>query len=259
MTSDLFIVSDVHGAYAPLASIVRRGRPVLVLGDLVNLIDYRTNVGLLADVVGRDVVAEMVRLRGADPDAARRRWRQAEDELGLDLRQALAAHMLDSYVEMRDQLTIDDADVEMIHGNVDDPDMLRAHLPPGHRWADGTTRTIGGEVFGFAGGGIPRIGGAGEVDDDQMEATLESLGPVEILCTHVPPAIPMLADDVVGGSGKGSRPVLDYLRRHRPRIHYYGDVHQPRAVRLRLDATTCVNVGYFRATHRPWRHRTGDD
>ena len=251
----MLLVSDVHGAFGPLASAVSGGEPTVILGDLVNLIDYRTNRGILADIVGRDVVAAMVTLRTVDPDASHRAWREAEAERGLDLRRAIAEHVAASYREMAATLDGLPMDVDVIHGNVDDPDLLRAHLPPGMRWAQGTTRVVGGERFGFAGGGVPRIGTAGEVDDEEMARTLEAIGAVDVLCTHVPPAVAMLSHDVIGGPGKGSGPVRDYLDRHRPRVHYFGDVHQPRAVRMRLGATECINVGYFRATHRPVRHR----
>lgn len=255
----MYVVSDVHGAYGALADVVRSGHPVLVLGDLINLIDYRTNDGLLADVVGRAFVARMVQLRTIDPDAARRAWRQAQADLDIDIGAELTARMTASYGRFRAAFDgIPEADVDLIHGNVDDPELLRSHLPSGFRWSQGTTRRIGGELVGFAGGGIPRIGAAGEVDDEEMAATLEAIGPVDVLCTHVPPAIEMLSGDVIGGSGKGSRPVLDYLDRHRPRVHYFGDVHQPRAVRLAHGTTECINVGYFRATRRAWRHRSPD-
>jgi Icc-related predicted phosphoesterase len=83
-----------------------------------------------------------------------------------------------------------------------------------------------------------------------MAAKLDQLGPVDVLCTHVPPAVPMLASDVIGGRPKGSGPILDYIKEHRPRYHFFGDIHQPRALSWRLGETMCRNVGYFRATGR---------
>jgi hypothetical protein len=59
---------------------------------------------------------------------------------------------------------------------------------------------------------------------------------------------------VVGGRLKESPAVLDYLLEHRPRWHYFGDIHQPQATTWRVGDTNCVNVGYFRATRRPVRH-----
>jgi Icc-related predicted phosphoesterase len=183
-------------------------------------------------------------------------WRTVAADLDLDLRAAIRDGLEDTYRDMERIVgAVDSCELLVIHGNVDDPLTLRSHLPASMRWVQGTVVDLDGERFGFAGGGIPRSGTPGEIGDDEMAALLDGLGPVDVLCTHVPPAIPMLSADVIGGPGKGSQPVLDYLERHRPRLHYFGDVHQPRAVRLRHGATTCVNVGYFRATHRAVEHR----
>jgi Icc-related predicted phosphoesterase len=44
--------------------------------------------------------------------------------------------------------------------------------------------------------------------------------------------------------------LLDFIREHRPRLHLFGDVHQPQASTWRIGPTRCRNVGYFRATGR---------
>jgi Icc-related predicted phosphoesterase len=95
----------------------------------------------------------------------------------------------------------------------------------------------------------------GELADGDMGARLETLGPVDILCTHVAPAIPPLQKDVVGGMSKGSPAVLAYIERHQPRFHYFGDVHQPQATQWWVGETLCRNVGYFRATGRGLHHQ----
>ena len=58
-----YIVSDVHGAADALAVVAPPGSNLLVLGDLVNLVDYRTLEGIVPDVVGADVVRQVVDLR----------------------------------------------------------------------------------------------------------------------------------------------------------------------------------------------------
>jgi Icc-related predicted phosphoesterase len=88
-----------------------------------------------------------------------------------------------------------------------------------------------------------------------MADKLEALGPVDVLCTHVPPAVPALALDVIGGRSKASRPVLDYIERFQPGNHYFGDVHQPQALTWKIGRTISRNVGYFRATGRAVVHR----
>jgi Icc-related predicted phosphoesterase len=249
----MFVVSDVHGAWDALKHVATTGDRLLILGDLVNLIDYRTNEGIIPDVVGAELVAEVAALRGVDRyEEAGVLWRARTEGRDTEIRLEISALMEDEYVRMAEALSGTDAFVT--YGNVDAPDMLQDHLPASARFVDAEAVDIDGERFGFAGGGVAKIGSRGEVSDTEMVEKLNQVGPVDVLCTHVPPAIPMLAEDVIGGSFKGSQPVLDYIDTHQPRIHYFGDVHQPRATRWSRGATQCVNVGYFRATGRPYLH-----
>ena len=48
----LLVVSDVHGAFDALEEVARRGEILLILGDLINLLDYRTHEGIITDVLG---------------------------------------------------------------------------------------------------------------------------------------------------------------------------------------------------------------
>lgn len=247
------VVADVHGAFGALARTVASEPGVLILGDLVNLVDYRTNVGIIPDVVGKDLVHDIVALRDRDrADEADRLWKARTATLAIDVRGEIGRRMEAEYRELA--LALVGGSVIITHGNVDDPAMLASCLPPGSRYVDGEVLEIAGERFGIVGGGVPRIGSRGEVADDAMRAKLAAMGPVDVLCSHVPPAIDMLAEDVVGGPAKGSVPLRDYIDEHRPRIHYFGDIHQPRATELRRGSTLCVNVGYFRATGRGRRH-----
>jgi Icc-related predicted phosphoesterase len=249
----MLLVSDVHGAAVALARVAAAGEPVLVLGDLVNLIDYRTNEGIIADVAGEEFVARVVALRTAgDFAAAAGTWREFRRGREAELTQRFSDAMEDAYRKVC--AALEGAEAYVTYGNVDRPEMLHRFLPGGARFVDAEVVTIDELRIGFAGGGIGATGLAGEVDEEQMAVKLASLGPVDVLCTHVPPAIAPLATDVVGGRQKGSRAVLDYLERHRPGWHYFGDVHQPQAVTWTVGDTRCRNVGYFRATGRAVRH-----
>ncbi len=78
-----------------LATVVARGEPVLVLGDLVNLVDYRTNVGIIPDVVGVELVAAIVALRDRSrADEADRLWRERTAELDIDVRAEVGRRMV---------------------------------------------------------------------------------------------------------------------------------------------------------------------
>jgi Icc-related predicted phosphoesterase len=249
----LLIVADIHGAAEPLRRVAGMGEPLLVLGDLVNLIDYRTGDGIVADVVGRDVVREISRLRSlrlrSEADDA---WHEATagrtDEVNAEIGDLMALQYRSVCA------ALEGAEAYVIYGNVDRPDMLVDHLPDTAQYVDGEVRVIEGNRVGFVGGGIPRIGTPGEVEPQEMSAKLERLGPVDILCTHVPPDVQPLAADVIGRTRKASKEILDYLTEHQPAFHFFGDIHQPQATTWRVGRTRCINVGYFRATGRAVRH-----
>ena len=247
------VISDVHAAFPALARVADSDLPILILGDLVNLIDYRTIEGIVPDVVGRETVEELARLRQHGlHDEARALWFGTVSSLGIDVGAEIRRRMIQQYEAMARAL--DGARAYVTFGNADDPELLRKHLPDTSRFVDGEVVDIDGIRVGFAGGGIARIGAVGEVSDAAMADKLGRLGPVDVLCTHVPPALPMPAEDAIAGTTKGSGPVLAYIDEHKPAHHFYGDVHQPRAVRWQRGSTVGRNVGYFRATGRAWRH-----
>lgn len=249
----MILVADIHGAFDGLARVAATGEPLLVLGDLLNFVDHRTHEGILSEVVGRDVVAQLAQLRmRGDRPGARLVWQRLTEERGDELRTRMEALSDAGYRAMAVALRGSKAIVT--YGNVDRPDRLAAHLPEGCRFVDGEVLEIEGWRVGIVGGGVPAIGVPGEVVDEEMRRKLEGLGPVDILCTHVAPAIAPLSSDVIGGRPKHSRAILDYLLEWRPRWHFFGDIHQPQATRWRVGETECRNVGYFRATGRGVRH-----
>jgi len=253
----MLFVSDIHGATAALRRVASRDGQLIVLGDLINFIDYRTFDGILASVVGRDAVQEMVGLRMAKRwDDARSVWRAAYSGSADEFRQSYVRAVEDAYAEVCPALEGSNAIVT--YGNVDQPGLLAAALPNGCQFVgESAVFNVDGVEVGVVGGGTATpLGVPGEVSDDEMARRLDRLGDVEVLCTHVAPAVDPLATDVLGGSHKGSAPVRDYVERHRPRFHYFGDIHQPQATTWRLGKTVCRNVGYFRATGRVTEHRS---
>lgn len=249
----MLLVADVHGADVALKRVASLGQPLLVLGDLVNLIDYRTGEGIVADVVGLDTVTRISDLRSRGlHDEATAVWFASVEDREVDVRSAVGRGMKAQYERMQSALV--GAEAYVMYGNVDRPDMLREHLPASARFVDADVVEIGGWTVGFVGGGMPRLGTSGEISSADMAKKLERIGDVDILCTHVPPAIEALGRDVIGGGFKGSVEVLEYIDRVQPQFHYFGDVHQPQATRWRRGSTTCRNVGYFRATGRPYEH-----
>lgn len=249
----MLLVSDVHGEFDALARVATAGEPLLILGDLLNFIDYRTHDGMLAEVAGKDFVAELSRLRDAgDRQGSRRLWHEFREGREEEVAAQYDTLIAEAYSRAHDALA--GCEAYVTYGNVDRPEALRDSLPDTATFVDGEVIELEGIRIGIVGGGVPNLGVPGEVAEDHMTEKLQRLGPVDVLCTHVAPAVRPLSRDVIGSRVKESAPVLEYILEHRPTWHYFGDIHQPQATRWRVGTTTCINVGYFRATHRAVRH-----
>jgi Icc-related predicted phosphoesterase len=249
----MLLVSDVHGAFDALAGVAARGETLLVLGDLLNFVDYRTMDGMLAEVAGKEFVARLAELRArGDRVGAATMWREFSAGREAEIQSRYDDMSRDAYRQAATAL--EGSGAYVTYGNVDRPDLLAELLPDGVTFVDAGVFDLEGIRVGIVGGGVASLGVPGEVDDETMHDRLSRLGPVDMLCTHVAPAVRPLASDVIGGRPKQSLPVLHYLLEHRPRWHYFGDIHQPQATRWRVGETVCRNVGYFRATGRAVRH-----
>ena len=250
----ILVISDVHFALEALRRVVALGAPTLILGDLVNLTDYRTGEGAVADVLGLDFARASASARATgDYQGMRNLWSDSAAGRFDEVRAEIGAAIDGQYREVA--LALEGGSGYVIHGNVDRPGSLRASLPAGFEYVHGQVIDLEGLRFGFVGGGAPTpLQAEGEISDDEMTVLLEQIGPVDVLCTHVPAAIHALRTDVITGRAeRGSVPILTYLLREKPRLHLFGDVHQPQATTWRLGPTVCRNVGYFRATGRPLR------
>lgn len=246
----MLFISDVHDSPDALRRLVSLGEELVILGDLVNLTDYRTGQGAVATVLGTDFASRTseARARG-DYHEMRAMWSERAESRE-ELRKKIGAELTAQYQRAREALQGGHGLV--IHGNVDRPEILRESLPEGFRYVHGEVHERNGLRMGFVGGGLRTpLRADGEVSDDEMDAILHEIGHVDILCTHVAPAIEVLRRDVITGrEERGSDPVREYLETHQPELHFFGDVHQPQASTWRVGRTRCVNAGYFRATGR---------
>lgn len=254
------VVSDVHGDAERLARAGEGADALLVLGDLVDYVDYRDpTAGILGRVLGPQVSAEFARLRseggpGELVDFIRAEWSRIDDA-----RAVVDEAVREQYDRLFAAMTVP---TYAIPGNVDQPRLWAEYARPGLCLPDGDVVTIGGLRFGFVGGAAlpegftikrggpwtPHLREAGE-----YAGTVHALGTVDVLCTHSPPAVPELAFDVVSRRPEASsRALLDVIRRDRPRAALFGHVHQPLAARVRVGRTECVNVGHFRRTGTPY-------
>jgi Icc-related predicted phosphoesterase len=150
-------------------------------------------------------------------------------------------------------------------GNVDLPELWPRFARAGVEVLDGQTVEIGGLRCGFVGGGLLPDGVAPRRDSvfcsylrtpQQYGVAVSALGRVDVLCSHIPPAIPELLYDVQARRPEiGSEALLAVIRRDRPHAALFGHVHQPLVRRVRSGRTECVNVGHFQRTGIPYALR----
>ena len=250
----MLVLSDIHFALEPLRRVVGSGETLVILGDLVNLTDYRTGEGAVADVLGMEFARASASARGSgDYQRMRGLWLETVGDRIEEVREAIGEAIGTQYARVSEVLAGGHGFV--IHGNVDRPGLLAETLPEGYEYVHGETREIDGIRFGFVGGGAATpLQAEGEVTDEEMAELLAGLGEIEVLCTHVAPAVdPLQTDVITGRAERGSTPLVEFIRASTPRLHLFGDVHQPQASRWRIGATRCRNVGYFRATERAMR------
>jgi Icc-related predicted phosphoesterase len=255
------VVSDVHGNADALARAGDGADALIVLGDLIDFVDYHDHSrGILGAVFGAEKVATFARLR---------RERRLAD---------LAAYATSLWASLSDPTTVVEAAVRDQYrvlfgaltgptyatpGNVDLPALWPEFAGDEVRVLDGETTEIGGLRFGFVGGAlipgniVRRRRGGGfrpylRAEEDYTLA-VKGLGPVDVVCSHIPPDVPELTYDVVARRVEvGSAGLLDLIHTHSPRWALFGHVHQPLTGRMRVARTECVNVGHFQRTERPW-------
>jgi Icc-related predicted phosphoesterase len=250
----IHLVSDVHGRSDALPAAGQGADALICLGDLLLFLDYADDRrGIFADLFGPEENRRYMALRLAKrfDEARELSMRLAAGLPEGSIRNAIDAAAMRQYAELFAAMP---EPAYLTYGNVDVPRMWAGHLKPGHRVLDGGRAELDGWTFGFAGGGLrSRYHTPHEISEDEYAAKLEAIGPVDVLCTHIPPAVPeLLYDTVARRMERGSAALLATIRRIRPRYAFFGHVHQPLARRVRIGTTECINVGHFRATGVPY-------
>ncbi|MET9432004.1 MULTISPECIES: metallophosphoesterase [unclassified Streptomyces] len=247
------VISDVHGNAEDLARAGDGADALICLGDLVLFLDYHDHSrGIFPDLFGVENADRLVELRTDRRfDEARELGRRLWAELDMDRETAIEAAVRKQYADL---FAAFPTPTYATYGNVDMPGLWHEYARPGTTVLDGQRVEIGGRVFGFVGGGLRTpMRTPYEISDEEYAAKVEALGEVDVLCSHIPPELPELTYDTVARRfERGSRALLDAIRRTKPRYALFGHVHQPLVRRMRVGATECVNVGHFASTGTPW-------
>jgi Icc-related predicted phosphoesterase len=254
------VVSDVHGNAEALARAGDGADALVVLGDLLDFVDYHNHSrGILGKLFGPEKVAVFAELRRGRQHPAtaafvRSMW------AGLDnAAERIEEEIRAQYTALFAAMT---APTYATPGNVDTPALWPEYAHGGITVLDnGQTADIGGLRFGFVGGAMLAPGATVRRTgvwmpylrpETDFAAAMDSINAVDVLCSHVPPAVPELTYDVVARRPElGSRSLRAAIDRHQPRWSVFGHVHQPLSSRMRVGHTECVNVGHFQRTGVP--------
>ncbi len=247
------MVSDVHGTVDALPAAAEGADAFVCLGDLVLFLDYAApGDGIFGELFGEVDAAEFIRMRTAGDFAGSRAfaatlWDRIGGDRGALIERGVRAQYDALFAAMP-------ARTYLTYGNVDVPRYWPDYLRPGQRVLDGEAVDIGGLRVGFVGGGLQTpYHTPYEIPEDEYAAKVAALGPVDVLCTHIPPAVPEITYDVEARRfERGSGALLEYVLEYRPSLLLHGHVHQPLVARTRIGRTEVVNVGHFRATRRPF-------
>ncbi len=254
------VVSDVHGNAEALARAGDGADALVVLGDLVDFVDYHDHgKGILGQVFGADKVAVFADLRRGrmGPETGlylRSLWDSLDDP-----RKVVDEAVRAQYAEVFGAMT---APTYAIPGNVDSPALWPEFAREGLHMVDGEVVDIGGLRFGFAGGALLGKGHVLRPDapwlpylryEEDFDAAVAALADIDVLCSHIPPSVAELTYDVVAKRPEaGSAALLEAIHREQPRWSVFGHVHQPMSRRVRVGRTECVNVGHFQRLGRPY-------
>jgi Icc-related predicted phosphoesterase len=247
------VVSDVHANVEALRTAGDGADALICLGDLVLFVDYDDfSAGILPDLFGSAAASKYISMRSAlQFDEARAFSKTLWDSLDRDRGEVIEEAIRSQYAALFDVMP---TPAFVTYGNVDVPRFYDDYVHEGITVLDGQTVEIGGRSFGFVGGGLKTaMNTPFEISDEEYAAKVAAVGAVEVLCCHIPPALPLLTYDVLGRRfERGSEALLDAIRTTQPELVLFGHVHNPLARRVRIGRSECVNVGHFRGSGAPY-------
>ncbi len=248
----LHAVSDVHRRVAGLKEAGDGCDLFICLGDLVLFLDYDDpGEGIFPELFGEANARRYIALRTQRRfDDARDFSRELWEAIGADPWTAISQKVQEQYRALFAAMPAG----LLTYGNVDVPALWEPHLGPGHRVIDGGQVTVGGLRLGFVGGGLRTpMRTPFEISDEDFAAKVDAMGDVDVVCSHIPPAVGDSTFDVVARRmERGSRRLREYVEDVQPRYLLHGHVHQPLAPRVTIGRTQIVNVGHFRSRRRPF-------
>lgn len=252
----LKIAADIHGHFDELLDQLDDDDTLILCGDYVQFIDYETLDGILAELVSKQVISRILELIQSDQkDLARKEMGQVFMTYP-NLREQIGELMKRDYQRLFSGIN---CQTYLISGNCDHPDLVRRYLKPNQKYIEAQRIEIDGLSFGLVSGMPPTpytFGLPGEITESEFARRLHALDHVDVLLTHAPPALTDLTYDVVADRDEvGSSAVLEYIERFKPKSHYFGHVHKPRASTMTHQETKLRNISFPVTENKVWHFK----
>lgn len=249
------IVADIHGNIDDLVKQLEPEDILILLGDHLNLVDFDNFGGIMAEILSKEAVKEVLsELAQGKVTQARQIVKRFFASDGQAAKK-MALRIQESYRELEARIPCKSY---VLFGNVDVPRYLLQVTNEQFRLVHGEVINIGQQRFGFISGVPPypwSTGLPGEIKLEDYKDKLNNLTDVDVLCVHFPPAVPSLTFDTVAQRDeKGSQDLLDYIETNQPQCVYFGHVHNPLHKSAQVGKSRLINVGHFRKEKQIFSH-----
>lgn len=246
----LIFAGDIHGEFEMLSGLVSADEVLFIAGDLLNFMDFADiTKGILYQAFTHDELMEGLKeyARG-NLDRVREGIREISTP-GHQRYERVRPLIEGTYERLSLALS---GKTFIIFGNDDYPAILKTKLDGKAQIVESGIVEIAGLSIGLVSGmpeGDGTMGLAGEIPADTFRQRIFSLGPVDIIVTHIPPKTPDLTYDVVAKRQEpASDALLDYIHRYQPSYAFFGHVHNPKLQNMMIGRTRAVNLGFFKKT-----------
>ena len=152
----MIFISDVHHQLEFLKLLPKKNEPVVILGDLINWIDYRNGDGIAKEVFGLENVQTLINLRKEHRFEERKNlWKS----LYSNNPEVIMKNMRDAIENQYEEVfkILKKYHVWFIPGNVDDVEIMNSYTSSSVKNVDGLLIEHQGTKLGFAGGEYPRL------------------------------------------------------------------------------------------------------
>ncbi len=127
-----------------------------------------------------------------------------------------------------------------VPGNNERPEIMEKYFP---RVLHGKRVTVEGVTFGGIGGSPPTpFNTVHEWEEEEARRLLRSMGPVDVLLAHAPPAGTPLAV-TRSGVDAGSQAIREYVEQFQPRLVLCGHIHEHAGKEAWIGRTRILNPG----------------